>query len=108
MYYDLIDNQVRSLRKRQVIGSYQAGERKGTYWGIRSDILDYPAPNALPCPPERTTVPAEYVTRLAAVPAITQERLMNWGFAICDAAMRAHVVSGVPAPAAFPYSSSGL
>src|SRR5438445_13659891 len=43
---ELIDNQVRSLRKRQVIGSYNAGERKGTYWGIRSDVADYPAPNA--------------------------------------------------------------
>lgn len=35
---EVIDNQVRSLRKRQVIGSFQADERKGTYWGIRSHI----------------------------------------------------------------------
>jgi NTE family protein len=105
---DLIDNQVRSLRKRQVIGSYEAGTRKGTYWGIRSNILKYPAPNALPCPVDRTTVLAEYTTRLANVPAITQERLMNWGYAICDAAMRAHVISGAPPPDAFPYPASGL
>jgi len=105
---ELTDNQVRSLRKRQVIGSYRTGERKGTYWGIRSDISDYPAPDALPCPADRTVALAEYPTRLADVAAITQERLINWGYAICDAAMRAHVIPGVPAPAGFPYPSSGL
>jgi NTE family protein len=35
---DLIDNQVRSLRKRQVIGAYEDGSRQGAYWGIRTDI----------------------------------------------------------------------
>lgn len=39
--YDLIANQVRSLRKRQVIDSYRAGVRKGTYWGIWADIAKY-------------------------------------------------------------------
>ena len=62
---ELIDNQVRSLRKRQVVGSYKSGDRKGTYWGIRSDIADYPAANTLPFPPEQTALLAEYPTRLA-------------------------------------------
>src|SRR5262249_9918236 len=35
---NVIDNQVRSLRKRQVIDSFKAGARKGTYWGIRTNI----------------------------------------------------------------------
>src|SRR5439155_13917426 len=99
---ELIDNQVRSLRKRQVIGSYNAGERKGTYWGIRSDILDYPAPNPLPCPPAATQALAEYPTRLAKVPDVTQERLINWRYAICDAAMRAHVELSATPPTASP------
>jgi len=34
---DLIDNQVRSLRNRQVIESFQNGSRKGCYWGIWTD-----------------------------------------------------------------------
>ena len=33
----------------------QAGERKGAYWGIRTNIADYGLPDALPCPHERTT-----------------------------------------------------
>ena len=51
---DLVDNQVRSLRKRQVINSFKAGTRKGAYWGVRTDIADYQLADALPCPFERT------------------------------------------------------
>src|SRR5439155_13312349 len=34
---EIIDNQVRSLRKRQTIDAFLSG-RPGTYWGIRTDI----------------------------------------------------------------------
>ena len=42
---NLIDNQVRALRKRQVINSFRANpadamHRKGAYWGIRTNIED--------------------------------------------------------------------
>jgi NTE family protein len=100
---ELIDNQVRSLRKRQLIASYRSGQRKGTYWGVRSDIADYPAPQTLACPPDQTIALAEYPTRLAAVPETTQKRLINWGYAICDAAMRAHVAPDSAPPTGFPY-----
>jgi NTE family protein len=33
----------------------------------------------------------------------TQERLINWGYAICDAAMRSHVCEGPAAAPKFPY-----
>lgn len=104
---DLIDNQVRSLRKRQVIGSFKSGERKGAYWGIRSGIADYPAPSPLPCPADQTAALAEYPTRLAAVPDVAQQRLINWGYAICDVAMRAHVDGTLP-PGQFPYPAAGV
>ena len=38
---EIIDNQVRSLRVRQVIGAYEAGDRTGAYWGIRTVINDW-------------------------------------------------------------------
>jgi NTE family protein len=100
---DVVDNQVRSLRKRQLIASYKSGQRKGTYWSVRSGITDYPAPHTLPCPTDQTMALAEQPTRLAEVSDVTQKRLINWGYAICDAAMRAHVVPAAPAPATFPY-----
>jgi NTE family protein len=105
---DLIDNQVRNLRKRQVIGSYGAGQRKGAYWGIRGDITDYPVTQALPCLVTQTSELATYPTRLAHVPDVTQQRLINWGYAICDAAMRAHVITDAPAPGGFPYAAAGV
>jgi NTE family protein len=45
---DLIDNQVRSLRKRQVIASYTSGDRHGTYWGITGHLADYHVDDPLP------------------------------------------------------------
>lgn len=100
---DLIDNQVRSLRKRQLITSYIAGLRKGAYWGIRTDIADYALRNALPCPFSRTSELAAEPTRLAALPDDIQERLINWGYAVCDAALRRHVDTALE-PGDFPYS----
>lgn len=105
---DLIDNQVRSLRKRQLIDSYESGARKGAYWGIRTEIANYGLPDALEAPPEATSKLAEVSTRLARVDATTQERLINWGYIVCDAAMRKHMDPGARAPAAVPYPAAGI
>ncbi|MGI8427036.1 MAG: patatin-like phospholipase family protein [Actinomycetota bacterium] len=105
---EVIDNQVRSLRARQVIGSYKAGERKGTYWGIRTDIADYGLVDALACPIQQTTILAQTKTRLKRLDSLVQERLINWGYAVCDAAMRRHVEKTAPRPAGFPYPNSGV
>jgi hypothetical protein len=32
------------------------------------------------------------------MPRDRQEHLVNWGYAVCDAAMRQHVISGATAP----------
>jgi NTE family protein len=37
------------------------------------------------------------------MPDDTQERLINWGYAITDAAMRRWVDPALPAPTDFPY-----
>lgn len=100
----VIDNQVRSLRKRQVIEAFKSGQRKGAYWGIRTDIRDYHLADALPCPIEKTTALAEVETRLAELPEQTQERLINWGYAAADAALRRHVDTTIPKPGGFPYA----
>jgi len=101
--FDLIDNQVRSLRKRQVINSYQNGERSGAYWGIWSDIANYQVNDPLPCPTSKTNALASTPTRLKAMDENLQNRLMNWGYAVCDAAMRKHVMPKWTAPKNFPY-----
>jgi NTE family protein len=105
---NLIDNQVRSLRKRQVIASYIQSVRKGAYWGIRTNIADYGLPDAMNCPFDRTMELAEVATRLKALDPTLQEKIINWGYAVCDAALRRHVDATLPAPVAFPYPASGV
>jgi NTE family protein len=100
----VIDNQVRDLRKRETIAGFLSGDHKGTYWGIRTDISKYaPKGGALDCPAAKTLVLAATKTRLEGMPDTLQERLINWGYAVCDAAMRTYVDRDNPAPAAFPY-----
>ncbi len=104
----VIDGQVRALRKRQVIGGLGAGLREGAYWGIWSHVADFQLPDALDCPEEATQGLAGVATRLAKMDSHLQQRLVNWGYAICDTAMRKHVVPGTPPPAGFPYAAAGL
>jgi NTE family protein len=106
---DLVDNQVRSLRKRQLLAAFQDGTRKGAYWGIRTDIAHYGAASpAFACPLARTTELANYATRLERMEPDVQERLINWGYAVCDAALRTHVDKALPQPKGFPYPATGV
>jgi len=105
---DIVDNQVRSLRKRLLIDSYKSGARNGAYWGIRTNVGDYGLPDTLPCPFDRTTELAETPTRLKRMDDALQERLINWGYAVCDAALRAHVDPALRRADAFPYPALGV
>ena len=104
----VIDNQVRSLRKRQCVEAFKANEREGAYWGIRSDIADFHLADPLPAPHAATMALATLSTRLARLDDVVQERLINWGYAACDAGMRAHVDHTLAAPVAYPYPAAGI
>ncbi|ABD87350.1 patatin-like phospholipase family protein [Rhodopseudomonas palustris] len=113
---NLINSQVRALRVRQLIDSYQRGAdnpddptgRNGTYWGIRADIAEYHLHDALDCPLPRTTELANIATRLARLDDLTQQRLINWGYAIADAALRKYVDPDLQPKPAFPYPKAGV
>jgi NTE family protein len=100
---DLIDNQVRALRKRQIVQAFLNRERDGAFWSVRSNIADYGLTDSLPCSPQRTAELATIPTRLSDMPDATQERLINWGYAICDAAIRRWVDPNVKVPPKFPF-----
>jgi NTE family protein len=99
----LLDNQVRDLRKRQLIGSFQDGTRLGAYWGIRTDISNYGLADSLPFPHADSLLLARTPTRLAAIDATRQEQIINWGYAVADAALRAHLNPAFPKPTKLPY-----
>jgi NTE family protein len=44
----------------------------------------------------------------ARLEPVVQERLINWGYAICDAAMRKWMDATLAKPAGFPYRTSGV
>lgn len=104
---DIIDDQVRSLRKRQLIESFQNGERAGTYWGIRTNIADYQLASAIPVPHAKSLALAILPTRLRRLDDEVQARLINWGYAVCDAAIRRHVNDGIAEPSELPYAEVG-
>jgi NTE family protein len=108
----VMDNQVRSLRKSRLIASYGSGSPTplgGAYWGIRTSIDNYGIAT-LPAAPERTRELAATSTRLARMPLELRRRLVNWGYAVCDAAMRAHVLAQppLPPPSQFPCGAEGV
>lgn len=107
---DIIHGQVSSVRIRQLIATYVAGDRSGAYWGVGSDIAKFGLPDALPAPFERTLELARTPTRLTRIDDRLQERLINWGYAVSDAGLRKHGgvdPNAVPAPA-FPYPPTGV
>ena len=105
---NLIDNQVRSLRKRQVINSFVNESRTGTYWGIRTNIANYQLADAMNCPHEKTLKLANVATRLKRLDSKIQKRLINWGYAVCDAAIRRYFDGSHQKPANFPYPEKGI
>jgi NTE family protein len=103
-----IDSQVRALRKRQVIGGLAAGARSGAYWSIWSEVADFHLADALEAPDARTKELARLSTRLKKLDEVLQMRLVNWGYAICDTALRKHVEPAAPRPTVLPYPDAGV
>ena len=98
-----IDNQVRSLRKRQVVSAFVDPNdvHSGTYWGMWTRPSDYPVV-ALPIDDVRALELAKTPTRLAELPLATQNRLINFGYGMAERAIRSYFDTGAFKPAAFP------
>jgi len=109
---DLVDNQVRSLRKRQLLDAFTSGDaehrRTGAFWSVRSDIANYQLPDTFPAPFNRTQELARIPTRLDAMEDDLQRRLINWGYAITDAAIRKHWDPTIAKPGDLPYPDAGI
>jgi hypothetical protein len=83
----------------------------GTLWrlnGMRTNIADYHLTTAMNCPFEQALALANTATRLKRLDSVLQERIINWGYAVCDAAIRAHVNPIAALPTDFPYPSVGV
>jgi NTE family protein len=105
--FDITDNQVRALRRRDLIdrfksaaakqttGNLQADQidpyaRWGAYWGIDTDPTKLQPPNALPCKTKVVEQLAHVSTRLSDLGETVSKQLINWGYVICDRCIRIH------------------
>jgi NTE family protein len=105
---DLRADLARRLAKHMLLERLRSGALRGTYWGLESDMGPYPADTTLVCPPARARALLAIPARYAALEDGLQEHLINWGYAICDIALRSHVAPDLPLPRDFPYRDRGL
>jgi len=104
---DLTSEQARALRKRWLIQDFRNNKRQGTYWGIGTHIDDYQLSNAMTKDNEITASLSAIRTRLNRFTDEEQCRLINWGYALTDAALRKHVHANAP-PGKWPYPDYAL
>ena len=104
----VIDNQVRSLRKRQIVGAYLAKIRSGAYWSVSENLDAFAATNPLQCPFARTSRLAAVETRLKKLDQSTQEKLINWGYAASAWRYGQFYDTSIPPASTFPYPQTGV
>jgi NTE family protein len=103
-----IDNQVRSLRKRQIVGAYLDQIRSGAYWSIGENLDAFAKSNPLKCPFDSTCKLAAIGTRLKKLDRTTQQKLINWGYAASAWRYGQFYDKTVPIANAFPYPDAGV
>jgi NTE family protein len=92
---DIIGAQTRRLRKRTLIDNFKELDSEGnpinyggTYWGIATDINDYKLADAMVKDNKTTKVLRNVRTRLNPFSPEEQGKLINWGYALTDTALR--------------------
>lgn len=94
--------QTRALRKRRLVQDYINNICGGTYWGIATEINDYKSANAMVSDNKTTRSLQEVKTRLRAFSEEKRGQLVNWGYALADAAMRRYVLKDSVAIGTWP------
>ena len=118
---DVEDNQVRALRRRDLIDRFIAGNkvgdetkltgdaRMGAYWGIDTDPRKVDPPNALACDPDLVHGLAHVGTRLSDLGDSLSKQIINWGYVVCDRSVRANYTGPLNASAAqLPYPEAKI
>jgi NTE family protein len=105
---DILIDQTRALRKRELIENFTQGRERGAYWGIGTDIASYGLGDALARDSATTAALEAIPTRLAKMFPEQQGRLINWGYALADASLRARALVTLPPANALPMPQFSL
>lgn len=99
---DILIDQTRALRKSWLVTDFKAGRKRGGYWGIGTKISEYRDPNALLTDNDITATLEDIPTRLSSFDSREQGRLINWGYALADVALRTRARFELDAPHGWP------
>lgn len=105
---DILIDQTRALRKRWLMSDFTGGRRQGGYWGLDTKIGDYADAQAVAADNAVTAALASVPTRLAGFGELTEGRLINWGYALADAALRQRAKLPLARGAALPVPEAPL
>ena len=98
----VLQRQALALRRGELVGRFRTGALDGAYLGIGTPLRAGTPPGALPVPPETTERLARIRTRLDAFTDAEQCALLNWGYARCDASVRAYLWKDAAPPSGWP------
>jgi len=111
----IVTDQTRSLRKRTLIDNYQKLDNDGNhleyggvYWGIRVKFNDYDLIDPMVKDNVKTASLQNIRTRLNAFSSEEQGHLINWGYALTDAALRRWYFSERQEPGSWPIPEYAL
>lgn len=105
---DIMSEQVRSLRASNLIQQFIEKKKEGAYWGIGTRIDEFPlAEQGLAAAPladnKKTRKIAAMRTRLNKFKSDEQKQLINWGYALADAALRSRFDATIAASTGLPF-----
>jgi NTE family protein len=111
---DVMSSQIRALRTRELIDGFEAKPGSGAYWGIGTRIDAYALaeqgrPPALVSDNKCTARLSQIRTRLNRFKDREQGQLINWGYALSDAALRRYMLpQDAEAPRGWPVATHPL
>lgn len=100
---DIMINQQRALRKRQLIKNFISPDNyNGAYWGIDVDIETYPNIDPLVKYDDNYQSMADLPTQLRPFSEENRDALINWSYALTDAALRSQYDSSLEPATSLP------
>ncbi|MBM3736479.1 MAG: patatin-like phospholipase family protein [Acidobacteria bacterium] len=103
---ELYSDQLLKLRRSQAIGAIESGSRPGAYWRLCPTGEEWP--ENLPIIEEgQLTALTQIQSRLRPLDEPVRERLVNLGYARCDACLRSSLLSGLPPAQRLPFPERG-
>jgi len=105
---DILIEQTRALRKRWLVEDFEAGRKLGGYWGIGTKVEAYKDADSPFKDTEVTNSLVSIGTRLARFADPIPSQLVNWGYVLCDVAIRKRAKLPIPAATVLPLSDGAL